>query len=202
MGPTFLDSHLLLKRCPHCRVDNPNITDVKRFITNSFDNSNQRHWAIYVCNRCGGVITASSGDPNGVVDELYPRGISVSDYIPERARVFLDQAIDSLGAPSGSIMLAASSIDSMLKNKGYKERSLYSRIKKATDDHLITEGMSKWAHSVRIEANSERHADEISDLPDHQDAKKTVEFALALAEFLFVLPSRVEKGIEEANKEE
>jgi hypothetical protein len=34
-------------------------------------------------------------------------------------------------------------------------------------------------------------------LPSETDAKKTIDFTLALAEFLFVLPSRVEKGIKE-----
>jgi hypothetical protein len=59
--------------------------------------------------------------------------------------------------------------------------------------------MAKWAHEVRLGANDERHADEESDLPDDGDAKKTVDFALALAEFLFVLPSRVEEGIKKAS---
>tara|TARA_R110002111_G_scaffold258042_3_gene326701 strand:+ start:46 stop:660 length:615 start_codon:yes stop_codon:yes gene_type:complete len=197
-----LQNHLTLKRCPHCRVDNPNITEKNRFITNSFDGRHKRHWAVYVCNRCGGVITGASDYPSGWVKELYPDEIEVADSLPEKAKAFLDQAIDSLHAPSGAIMLAASSIDAMLKDKGYKKGSLYSRINKATEDHLITDGMSKWAHEVRLGANDERHADEEAELPDGNDAKRTVDFALALAEFLFVLPSRVEKGIKSATEPE
>lgn len=194
-----LENHLTLKRCPHCRVDNPNITESGRFHTTNFDGKNGRFWAIYRCNRCGGLITAASDQQKGFVRELYPSEIQVADCLPNKAKAFLDQAIDSLHAPSGAIMLAASSIDAMLKNKGYVKGSLYSRINKAKDDHLITDGMSKWAHEVRLGANEERHADEEAELPDESDAKKTVDFALALAEFLFVLPSRVEEGIKRAS---
>mgnify|MGYP001087465018 CR=1 FL=1 len=197
-----LQNHLTLKRCPHCRVDNPNITQQTRFTTNSFDNTHLRYWGIYKCNRCGGVITGASNYETGYVKEIYPDEIEVDDCLPEKAKAFLDQAIDSLHAPSGAIMLAASSIDAMLKDKGYKKGSLYSRINKATEDHLITEGMAKWAHEVRLGANDERHADEEAALPDGNEAKLTVDFALALAEFLFVLPSRVERGIKNATESE
>ncbi|MFA5657260.1 MAG: DUF4145 domain-containing protein [Dysgonamonadaceae bacterium] len=197
-----LENHLILKRCPHCRVDNPNITELGKYQTTNFDGHNLRYWAIYKCNRCGGLLMASSDLPKGYVRELYPSVIKVEDCLPEKAKAFLDQAIDSLHAPSGAIMLAASSIDAMLKDKGYTKGSLSARINQAKNDHLITDGMSKWAHEVRLGANDERHADEDAQLPDENDAKKTVDFALALAEFLFVLPSRVEKGIESATKED
>jgi hypothetical protein len=193
-----LENHLSLKRCPHCKVDNPNLTESFRLNTANFNGENLRFWAIYRCNRCGGIITAASDQKAGLVKELYPAEIEVDNCLPEKAKAFLDQAIDSLHAPSGAIMLAASSIDAMLKNKDYKKGSLYTRINKAKEDHLITEGMSKWAHEVRLGANDERHADEEAALPDESDAKKTVDFALALAEFLFVLPSRVEEGIKSA----
>ena len=62
--------------------------------------------------------------------------------------------------PSGSIILSASSIDSMLKSKRYNEGKLYSRINKATANNIITESMYKWAHQVSLEANDERYADD------------------------------------------
>ena len=194
-----LENLLSLKRCPHCRVDNPNLVEIGRYKTNNFDNTNLRFWAVYKCMRCGGLITASSNRDRGYVIELFPSEIQVADCLPIKAKAFLEQAIDSLHAPSGAIMLAASSIDAMLKNKGYLKGSLFLRINKAKDDHLITDGMSKWAHEVRLEANDERHADEEADLPNEGNAKKTVEFALALAEFLFILPYRVEEGIKKAS---
>ena len=95
-------------------------------------------------------------------------------------------------------MLAASAVDSMLKLKDYTDGSLDSRIKRAAHDHLITDDMAKWAHDVRLEANEQRHANEGAELPGPEDAKRAIEFALALAQFLFVLPERVQRGITDA----
>jgi hypothetical protein len=91
-------------------------------------------------------------------------------------------------------MLTAASIDAMLKEKSYKTGTLYSRIDQAARDHLITTEMAEWAHEVRLDANDERHADESRGLPGEQDALRAIDFARALAEFLFVLPARVASG--------
>ena len=71
-------------------------------------------------------------------------------------------------------MLSASSIDSMLKDKGYKNGSLYVRIDQAANDHIITRGMSEWAHQIRLEANDQRHADEGVLLPTEDDIIRIV----------------------------
>jgi hypothetical protein len=106
----------------------------------------------------------------------------------------LEQAIASIHAPAGAVMLTASSVDAMLKEKGLTEGSLYKRIAAASANHLITAEMAEWAHEVRLEANDQRHADEEAALPDEADASKAIEFATALAQFLFVLPARVARG--------
>lgn len=93
-------------------------------------------------------------------------------------------------------MLAGSAIDAMLKDKGLKDGSLYSRIKKAETEHLITSEMALWAHEVRLEANDQRHADEEAELPEEADARKVIEFAKALAQFMFVLPAQVARARE------
>ena len=80
------------------------------------------------------------------------------------------------------------------RRKNYKEGSLYKRIKAAADDHLITSEMAAWAHEIRLDANDQRHADESADLPTQVEAQKCIDFSRALAEFLFVLPGRVERG--------
>lgn len=198
-----LDTNLIINRCPHCNIDNPNLILNTRFETIAHNNTNQRTWGIYVCQRCGGVTTASAREDNQtrkmVINEFFPSAVKVEDCLPERAKAYLEQAIDSQHAPAGAIMLAASSIDSMLKNKGYINGNLYSRIDKAAKDHLITLEMATWAHEVRLEANDQRHADEEPELPDSKAAKKVIDFALS--QFLYVLPSKVEKGIKQAKEE-
>ena len=192
-----LSSRLDLKRCPHCNIANPNITHVQNFESNSANGGNTRLWFTYVCRSCGGAIIGSKTKQSDEALELFPAPKEVDECIPDRARHFLVQSLETIYAPSGSIMLSASSIDAMLKDKGYKEGNLYKRIEQAAKDHLITEGMSEWAHQIRLEANDQRHADENAVLPNEDDAQRIVEFALALAEFLYVLPSKVNKGIED-----
>jgi hypothetical protein len=189
----LLTSQLELDRCPHCQVDKPSIHQVWNCNTRNYDERNLRYWGIYCCSRCGGVILAASLDQKGFVNELYPPSINVDETIPQKARTYLSQALQSLHAPAGAIMLCASSVDAMLKEKGYKNDSLYNRIDKAVKDHLITKEMAQWAHEVRLDANDERH-------PDENNAKKCVNFVLALGQFLFVLPAQVERGLTEAKK--
>jgi|SRR5436190_4565947 len=195
-----LSHNLTLPRCPHCSVANPNLFKQHLLETHNHTGQNKRLWYVYTCGRCGGVVTAWAQASNAEVREYFPGQKSIPEDIPERPRVFLQQALESLHAPSGAVMLAASSVDAMLKIKGYIDGSLYTRIEKAAADHVITEDMSKWAHDVRLDANDQRHADQAAKLPTETDASRAVDFATALAEIMFVLPTRVQRGIKEAHK--
>ena len=191
-----LSQNLTLGRCPHCSVANPNLFQAQQLETNNHERNNLRRWAIYICGRCGGIVSAYAPQFGHEVVDFYPKAPSVKDDIPERPRAYLQQALESLHAPAGAVMLAASAVDAMLKLKGYAEGSLYTRIEKAVSDHLITNEMARWAHEVRLDANDQRHADEAANLPNQDEANRAIDFASALAEFLFVLPSRVQRGIE------
>jgi len=193
-----LEKQLLIERCPHCSIHKPNLIEIVNFNTVNYRDLNKRNWKVYKCVNCGGAVLAGKSESSKLIDEMYPTPSVLSESIPEKPRNFLQQAIDSLHAPSGAIMLCASSVDAMLKVKGYREGTLYARIGEATNDHLLTPEMKQWADQVRLDANEQRHADEEIDLPAPEEAAQTIEFAKALAEFLFVLPSRVQRGIEES----
>lgn len=195
-GDFKLGEELQLKRCPHCSVDTPSFTRQSQFSTTSSDKNLTRAWGVYFCKRCGGVVSAWSYTQGQNIAEMFPGPKQVDPELPDRARAFLGQAQESIHAPAGAIMLAASAVDAMLKAKKYTEGSLDSRIKQAAADHLITADMATWAHQVRLDANNQRHADEAASLPTEADARLTVEFAAALGTFLFTLPSRVSRGIE------
>lgn len=128
-----------------------------------------------------------------------PRGRVVDGSIPATAARYLTQAIESINTPDGSVMLAASSIDAMLKDKSYVEGSLFTRIKKAQADHVLTTDMAEWAHDIRLDANDQRHSDLSVKHASTDDAERVVEFALALGELLYVLPARVRRGRNSAN---
>ena len=192
----FLEKTLKLKRCPHCSVDNPNLIVVNEKIQTQADNGyNPRNWGVYKCARCGGIVTAETNYNSKEVVNIYPKPKTVNEILPTKVKAFLQQAIDSVYAPAGSIMLCASAVDAMFKEKGYTEGSLFSRIDKASNDHLITSEMAKWAHQVRLEANDQRHSDIDAELPTIEEAKQAIEFTETLSEFLFVLPSKVTRGI-------
>jgi hypothetical protein len=195
-----LSPKLEIERCPHCSVAKPNLSAHHVLATNTHTSTNHRMWKFYVCSTFGGVVTASGPSDNGAVREIFPKNESVDEAVPAIAHAYLTQALQSLHAPDGTVMLAASAVDAMLKDKNYKTGNLYGRIEKGASDHIITNEMAKWAHEVRLDANDQRHADEVAPLPTEIEAKKCIDFAKALEEFMFVLPSRVQRGISEAAK--
>ena len=194
-----LAKQLDLPRCPHCGVNFPNLHQSEIFETHNAEQTDRQVWGIYICRRCGGVVSAKANNPQAIVEAYFPSDPAIDVAVPERARSYLQQALDSLHAPSGAVMLTASAVDAMLKAKGLVTGSLYSRIDTAKNSNVITSDMATWAHQVRLEANEQRHCDEDSPLPSVQDAERSVEFASALAQFLFVLPSRVQRGLSESD---
>ena len=203
-----LSIFLEMDSCPHCGKSHPTLERAggEFLTTKNHKGLNDRWWGIYMCKSCGGVVTASaprippsSNQPHGhPIGEIYPSTPTISDSIPEKAREYLRQAQNSLHAYAGAIMLCASAVDAMLKEKGYTKDSLYKRIDQAAADHLITDAMAQWAHEIRLDANEQRHADKDAGLPTEKDAKLTFDFAVAFAEYLFVIPSKVSVGISDA----
>ncbi len=144
-----LTEQLQLPRCPHCKIALPTLKLLSNHTTTNHAGVNARKWGVYCCTGCGGLVTAWAEPTSNMVQHVFPGILPVDRDIPERPRAYLQQASDSLHAPAGSIMLSASSVDSMLKIKNYIEGSLYKRIEQAAADHLITEEMAK-DRKVRI----------------------------------------------------
>ena len=199
-----LSNQLILDSCPHCGRANPTLVLEQQFFqTKNHGGINERWWGVYCCKTCGGIVSAwapkRDNNPSRLpIQEVCPSTPTISDEIPEKARELLRQAQNSLHAPAGAIMLCASAVDAMLKEKEYTDGTLNDRINKAAQDHLITDAMAEWAHYIRLDANEQRHADVSATLPNVKDAKLTFDFAIAFAEYLFVLPSRVTSGITDA----
>lgn len=182
---------LQLERCHHCGTARPTLKLSHVLNTEDADGGAAKSWFLYPCTTCGGVhlVVTPQGYPEAL--EIWPKQQAVDLAVPSRARNYLRQAMNSLGAPDGSVMLTASALDAMLKDKGYAEGSLHARINQAAEAHLITADMATWAHEIRLDANSPRHADVDDPHATHDDAQRVLAFALALAEFLYVLPARV-----------
>jgi hypothetical protein len=195
----IIEEYLKLERCPHCSVHMPTLKREASLLTIPDD---VWLWGVYVCQGCKyPVVAGGRRRLDGVATQatmLIPKPSGIDEAVPEPARRYLQQASDALYTPDGATMLAASAVDALLKAKKYTKGTLNERIKQAAADHVITEGMAAWAHSVRLEANDPRHADVMRPHATRAAAEQTLEFARALAQFLFVLPDRVARGMRAA----
>lgn len=186
---------LKLDRCPHCGVAAPVLGRCWCGESTAHNGSNPRYWFVCCCTTCGGMVLAFVYPrATRIVVATWPAESLAAEEIPTKARSYLQQAMRSIHAPAGAVMLAASAVDAMLKDKGFREGSLKRRISDAASVHLITDEMAAWAHDIRIDANDQRHADENAEMATEADARKVIEFASALAQFLYVLPARVARG--------
>lgn len=163
-------------------------------------------WAAYSCTACDAPLLVQ-GRPgelanNAEIVRSIPEVRRAALEIPDPARTYLQQAYDTLQSPDAAAVMAGSAVDAMLKYLGLVNGSVYERINQAVQKNLLTDGMAKWAHEVRLGANRPRHADSERPHVSFAEAKLSVEFADALGQFLFVLASRVSSGIEDAKKAE
>lgn len=206
--------HLALQRCPHCHTANPTLSRRVTMPTQPgkvayatqvgvFNNNNFLQWQVHACESCGGLVAAaiivpqalSAAAQNGQPIKWLVPGMQVlSADVPPRAANYLTQARETLSSPAASVVMSASAVDALLKERGYKEGKLYGRIQRAEQDGVLTAHMADWAHDVRLDANDERHADEAKGDATPDDAVRCLEFADALADLLFVLPARVKRG--------
>lgn len=200
-----LSDHLVgLDNCPHCGVAKPEMELLweSDWIIPREKVGYGHNWASYRCTTCNLVVLAQSelGEPGtrGLLS-LYPTTDAVDEELPERAKQYLGQAIGSLHAPDGAVMLAGSAVDAMLKDKNYKEGTVYARIDAAVIDHVLTEEMGKWANEVRLDSNRPRHSDDNDPHASSAEARQAIEFVKTLGLVLYVLPSRVEsRGLEKS----
>lgn len=198
------DGRLILPRCPHCGIASPLFVPMQSGgPTKEFSKRGTVTWTVHRCQTCGFPTITFTVPDLPRLDRILPGFRRPHNDLPERAQDYLRQAMDSATvAPSGAITLCASAVDAMLKAKGYREGSLYERIDKGTQDRLITDSMAAWAHDVRLDANAERHADDSYRMPLADDARRCIDFVVALGEFIFVLPKRVEEGRQAAKAAE
>lgn len=195
-----------MTRCPHCSVAIPFMDSVwlSQGPTQTHDGTSKCHWGAYKCSACASIVTVEARLKNNVFNiiSVHPEPSLAHDDIPEPARTFLQQALETLHAPDAAAVMAGSAVDAMLKHCGLTEGSLYSRIDQALEKNILTKGMADWAHSVRLGSNRPRHADKENPHVSPEEAKQSVEFAEALGSFLFVLTAKIDRGIKAAEAAE
>lgn len=211
----LMGNRLELPRCPHCGIAAPNLVRLAVQATQPANGGHASIWAVFICQSCGSFVSARADRmfaemrlaiatvQNPLIplhaEVVYPNDARIADELPEQARTYFQQAVDSLHAPDAAVMVAASAVDAMLKDRGLLKGTLNSRIDQAVAAGWLTQGMAEWAHQVRLDANDPRHADLANPHHDFASAERAVDFVRALGEVLFVLPARVTRGLKAAS---
>lgn len=207
-----LYQRLPVPRCPwrDCNIANP-LLEIAWKRPAIFKYGGYRYWAVYKCSSCDQMVMGTwlslndqSGYPIFDIGDTYSGSLkyfpagqsSLDESVPARVSRYLTQAQDTVAQPDACIMTSSSAIDAMLKEKGFADGSVSKRLGEAAKANVITQDMCDWGHHVRLEGNDSRHVD--GDVPTTDEASQCLEFALALAEVLFVLPARVTRGIGKA----
>jgi hypothetical protein len=202
-GEQALGRSLHVPRCPHCSVANPHLPVVHSQPESAASQVEKPGiWSAFRCSSCGGLVLAHAPNKSsygsqqpGNIDQIIPRPSEANAAIPSIARTFLQQAMNTLHAPDAAALMAGSAVDAMLKHLKFEEGSVYKRIEQAAEGGILTRNMADWAHSVRLGANRPRHADKDKPHVNFEEAKRSVEFAEALGDFLFVLSAKIETAI-------
>jgi len=99
-------------------------------------------------------------------------------------------------APAGATRPSATSAASEAKRRKRTVRS--TSLILVVDDEGVKRIILELVPTVQErQLDEERHADEAEPLPTPEEATRSLDFAMALGQFLFVLPARVQKGLGE-----
>ena len=94
--PKLHRTTLDLPRCPHCGVDTPHLQFHQPYQLGDYKGGT-RYWCSYSCRRCAGLVIAEGTNWDQDVLRVFPNSsMEVSDDIPDRARTYLVQAMDSI----------------------------------------------------------------------------------------------------------
>jgi hypothetical protein len=195
---TLGTGHLDLENCPQCQITKPLLS--QRWSTLKYEGLDiHGGWAVYHCSKCRRFILAWAPE-FGEVQHIWPQPLVLSEDIPLRVRKALDEATKIRDvAPSASIIQSQRAVELMLHEKGVavgKNVTFNDKIKEAAANQIIIPAMADWANEIRWAANDERHLNVDDATPDQ--AHQLAEFALALAQNLFVLPARISRGLKRA----
>jgi hypothetical protein len=88
-----------------------------------------RRWAVFIITCCGGLLLAQGAEAHpdnaqAPIEALYPTACRAAAEIPETARRFLREPMETLHAPNAAAVMAGGAVDAMLKHLGSTEGSV------------------------------------------------------------------------------
>nr|VFK45773.1 MAG: protein of unknown function (DUF4145) [Candidatus Kentron sp. TC] len=118
-----------------------------------------------------------------------------SEHYPDKIKAPFEQAQKQIREPDNEvaamqvIMLCRGIMDVALKEIQTNGDTIYKRIESAREKGSITQGLSDWAHHLRLEGNNATH--DLGLIGDIEEARELVEFLRLFLEVVFVLPRKI-----------
>ncbi|PJG48716.1 hypothetical protein CAF53_11075 [Sphingobium sp. LB126] len=192
--------------CPYCFTKNVAFVARQSFVTKAHEKR-----AFFLCGCCGeGVIweyvsppgtAASPTDANGdlsrahiLVGRRWPEMATgeAPESTPDNVAHFFKQATDSLhnGSFDAAGMMFRKSLESATKaiDPQASHLTLFKRLQKLVENHLITPALGEWANEIRLGGNEAAHDDEIF---SREDAQALRDFTENFLRYAFTLPAAV-----------
>ncbi len=115
----------------------------------------------------------------------------IPEAVPKRPRTILQDANDACDFPVACTGAAVRAVAAMMAEMKYKKGGVLPRIEKAVADGVLPKVVGDWAKEVRNIGVTAYTDDDSGPLPTKDDAQESLLFANTLAQYLFILPSRI-----------
>lgn len=167
--------------------------------------------SLLVCPNCGNGIFAGQGESGLDSDEvlwempkrLWPSPDKlVSWHVPPIVRASLQEANKCFkaGANGACAVMCGRSLEGICKHHKTKSNNLIGGLKELLEAEVIDKRLFQWSEALRHSRNLGAHATDR--VVSNEDARDLLDFANAIAEYVFVLTRKFEEFIARRDKSE
>ena len=131
------------------------------------------------------------GEADGDLTQLYPYQKNLS-AVPERIRNAYKSAEKIINiSPEGFCVLTRRALEAICDDQEAKGKDLNEKLNDLNSKDIIPATLLKMSHQIRTVGNAGAHMDEF--IPNLQDARIMDEFFLAVTEYVYIVPEKLQK---------
>jgi len=143
------------------------------------------------CDGCGSTSLYVVGEADGDLTQLYPYQKNLS-AVPERIRNAYKSAEKIINiSPEGFCVLTRRALEAICDDQEAKGKDLNEKLNDLNSKDIIPATLLKMSHKIRTVGNAGAHMDEF--IPNLQDARIMDEFFLAVTEYVYIVPEKLQK---------
>lgn len=130
---------------------------------------------------------------------LYPSEKDLADSMPQAlATGYLEAKKSKKLAPRAFVIMIRSALEYLCKDQGATKGNLYEKIEHLATAKKIPATLAEMAHAIRLVANAGAH--ELEEKISPEDAEALDEFFIALVEYVYVAPKKLQTLTERIKK--